>query len=250
MKRVSAVLISAAVVLVCGCGKKSYEERLEYTLADMRYRQQLDQSLIEAPSEPKFKNFPLYIRPPKGMQLSTQFVMLNEADLPPGQFDLATSFTSQEKGNLHVLGRAKAAKKAPAKNAPPAQPAEPQRPFDAEVLAILLRVYPNVDALATPKFDNENKKSNQYRRLIFNSPNGNVVRVYLYKRDPYDVALIWDTPAAPDQNPGLTNARDLCLKSFAAGRRAVRYFSGSMSESEGGEAAPGGGGGAESATPF
>jgi hypothetical protein len=245
MKRVSVVLVTAVLVLGWGCGRRSYEDRLDYTLEQMRYRKRLDTYLIPAPTDPKFKDFPLYIRPPKDMTLSTQFLMLNEADLQ-GQFDLAATFVSPGAGNLHVLARRKAAKKAPAKNAPePAQPAEAQRPFDQEVTAILARVYPNVEAITTPKFDSDTKKSNNFKRLVFNSPNGNVVRVYLYKREPYEVALIWDTPVAQDRSTA--TARDLCLESFAVGRRAANYFGGRMSEGEGAE---GGGGGGESAQPF
>jgi hypothetical protein len=248
MRRASAVLLTATLLLCVGCGRRSYDLRLEHTLDDLRYRQRLDQFLIPAPTDPKFKDFPMYIRPPKGMTLSSQFVMLNDADLPPGQFDMSVSFTSRS-GNLHVFARRKAAPKPTGKDAPQVPvPTEPQRPFEPEVLRILAEVYP-AEALQTPNFANETKKPNEYRRLIFRSPNDNVVRVYLYKRDQYDVALIWDIPAAEDANATLATARDLTLQSFAVGNRANNYFSGSMSESERSEAASESGG-AESAQPF
>jgi hypothetical protein len=253
MKRVAAVLVMTILVPAWGCGKRSYEDRLDFSLKERRYRERLDQQLLPAPLDPRFKDFPLYIRPPKDMPLATQFMIISEAELPLGQFDLAASFGSQGSANLHVLARRKTSPKAAAKDGAP-QPivaAEPQRPFDQEVLAILGRVYP-ADALQSPKFDSETKKTNQFRRLIFNSPNGNFVRVYLYKREPYDVALIWDTPAAQNTNAGFITARDLTLQSFAVGRRAGQYFSGSMNENEGGETAPSGGGagGEGSATKF
>ena len=256
MKRVSALLVMSTLVLSWGCGMKSYEERLKYTLGEMQYRKHLDKFLSPAPVDPKFKDFPLYIRAPHDMPASTQFLMYNEADLPPGQFDLATSFASQGQGNLHVLARRKAAKKAPPKNAPPpAEPPAAQRDFVAEVLAILSAVYPNVDVLqaaaGNPKaLETVNKKTNQYKRLIFDSSNGNKVQVYFYKSGPYDVALIWDTPAAVDKTA--VTSRDLTLQSFAVGNRAGNYFKGSMAEGDsgGGEGGAPGEGGAENATVF
>ncbi|HEV3163609.1 MAG TPA: hypothetical protein VGZ22_06175 [Isosphaeraceae bacterium] len=251
MKRVLALALTAAVVVGWGCGLNSYEKRLDKTLDDMRFIIRLDENLIPAPTDSKFKDFPMYLRPPKGMALSTSFVLA--ADVPEGQFDLTASFLGDgaEAGrNLHVLGRRKAAKKTPPKAGAPPQ-AEPvaQHPFNEEVIALLRGAYGESEALATPQYQTEKKRHNEFRRLIFTASNGNIIRVYLYKKEPYEAALVWDIPADRDKDAAATNARDLTLQSFAVGRRAESYFSGALTEgasSSGGEAT----GGSEGATPF
>jgi hypothetical protein len=251
MKRLWASVMAAMLVLVWGCGYATYEYRLNQTLEDLKYRQRLDDNLIPAPADAKFKEFPMYIRPPKGMALSREFVM---AELPAGQYDLSATFFEQGKGTLHVLGRRKtAAKKATGKNAPQQpEPAAPRGPFVQDVTTLLQSVYGANEKLQDPQFQNDTTKKTALKRLIFDASNGDVIRVYLYQKDPYDVALIWDIPAAADRDTKLIGARDLCLQSFAVGRRANDSFAGSLSSSEtGGEAgAAGGGAGAETPTPF
>jgi hypothetical protein len=244
MKRLLALLLTAMLLLTFGCGKSIYERKLNDTLDDMKFRQRLDALLIPAPTDAKFRDFPLFIRPPKDMALSSNFVLV--ADLPAGQFDLAASFLSQSKGNLHVLGRRKTAKKAAPKGGAPPPPEAPKGPFDTDVITLLRGVYGEVPQLQTPQYQTETKKGNQYRRLIFNASNGNGVRVFLYKRDPYDVALIWDAPATLERSGSLSSARDLTLQTFAVHRKAQNSFAGGVTSGEGGEA----GGGSEGATPF
>jgi hypothetical protein len=252
MKRLLALLLTATLLLSWGCGKSIYDRKLNDTLDAMKYRQRLDAFLIPAPSGAKFKDFPLYIRPPKDMPLSTNFVLV--ADLPLGQFNLAESFLSQSKGNLHVLGRRKTAKKAAPKGAAPPPPEAPKGPFDQDVIALLRGVYgADLPQLQTPQYQNETKTapggspSNQFRRLIFNASNGNAIRVFLYKKEPYDVALIWDAPAALERSGSLSSARDLTLQTFAVGRRAQNAFAGGVTP---GDSSEGGGGGDEGTTHF
>lgn len=244
MKRTLALGLVASLVVGFGCGYNSYEKRLENTLDEMRYIQRLDDSLIPPPEGP-FKDFPMYIRPPKGMTLSSNFVMT--ADLPAGQFDLAASFIgegAESRRMLHVLARRKAAKPAQQKGAPPPPEPVPQQPFNDAVVGVLRAVYGDSEALAAPQYQKETKRQNAYNRLIFTAANGNIIRVYLYKKDTYDVALIWDTPAGQEKDAAATNARDLTLQSFAVGRKAQNAFAGVGGEG-GAE-----GGGEESATPF
>src|SRR3982751_5112095 len=120
MQRATALLVTAGAVLLGGCGVQSYNRRLEFTLENLKYRQRLDQYLADAPTEAQFKDFPLFVRPPKGMELAKTITM---ADLPPGQYDLAASFLGKTNGSLHILARKKAVKKAaPKKNEPPPPP--------------------------------------------------------------------------------------------------------------------------------
>lgn len=246
MKRLSTLLASLALVLAVGCGFKGYEDRLDRTLEELRYRIRLDKALDPAPADAKFKEFQLYIRPPKGMALSTQFV---PAELPAGQYDLAASFIAQDKGGLHVLGRRKSAPKKASKNAP--APPEPvaRGAFQSDVMQLLTVVYGDNEKLTAPKFQNETKRANKFKMLVFTAPNNNVIRVYLYQQPPYDLALIFDTPAAAERNTELRTARELCLESMAVGSRARLLSEGGTPDAEA-EGGKGGGGSEEPATPF
>lgn len=242
MKRLAALLVSATLVMSWGCGMKSYEIRLEKTLEAMRYSRDLDENLTPAPTDKRFREFPMYIRAPKDMPLSANFVMA--ADVPVGRYDLTASFVGQSKDSpgtraLHVIGRRKAPPKKQAKKDAPAQPDAPRGPFEGDVFALVGSVYGANDALANPKPQNEKKRNNPYRRIIFSASNGNVVRIYLYKKENYEVALVWDVPGTVDKNANYMKARDLCLQSFAVGKLAEQYFSGNASAGEAeGEAAP------------
>lgn len=246
MKRLASLLLSAGLVLAAGCGYNNYQYRLEHTLAELQYRMRLNKALDPAPEDAKFKEFQLYIRPPKGMALSNQFV---PAELPAGQYDLAASFISQEKGGLHIVGRRKAPPKKASKNAP--APPEPvaRGPFQTDVMTLLAAVYGDNEKLAAPKFQNEKKRANSFKMLVFTAANNNVIRVYMYQKPPYDLALIWDTPAAADRDAELRTGRELCLESMAVGNRARQQFEGGVS---GGEEGGGGaeGGSEETASPF
>jgi hypothetical protein len=248
MKRLVALLLTATLLLSVGCGTKIYEQKLNSTLEEMKYQQRLNKYLIDAPTDPKFKDFPLFIRPPKDMAASNQFVML--AELPKGQYDLATNFLSTAKGNLYILGRRKEAKKAPAKGQPPPEPPVPRGKMEDDVIALLRTVYgAEVPELQTPKLQNETKKANQFKRLVFTASNGHVIRLYFFEREPHDIALIWDTPGSAAKDGSLDTARDLALQSFAVGRRAQTYFAVGASGAEGTDAGGAGGPGAETAAP-
>lgn len=246
MKQVATLLLSVCLVLAAGCGYYNYEARLDHTLAELKYRMRLNKALDPAPEDAKFKEFQLYIRPPKGMALSQQFV---PAELPAGQYDLAASFISQEKGGLHIVGRRKAPPKKASKNAP--APPEPvaRGAFQTDLMNLLVAVYGENEKLASPTFQNEKKRSNALKSLMFPAPNNNVIRVYLYQKPPYDLALIFDTPAAAERDPELRTGRELCLESMAVGDRARQQFEGGASGTE--EGGGGGEGGSEeTASPF
>jgi hypothetical protein len=246
MRRVPASLITATLLLAWGCGRYSYELRLEATLARMKYRQRLDQFLGPPPSDAKFQELQVFLRPPKGMDLTKEFVM---AAVTPGAYDLLASFVGQSQGSsrsLHLLARRKTAKKAAGKAAPTPEPAVERGPFEQDVVTLLAGVYGANEALQQPNFQTDKKGGNSFRRLTFKASNNNDVWVYFYKKEPHEVALVWDLPPDAAKDNALRTARDLCLQSFAVGERARAAFGGDISE-EGAPAGPAGPGGA---TPF
>ncbi len=232
MRRVSAMMLTALLLMAPACGRRSYEQRLDATIARMRYRLRLDQFLAPMPDDARFQGMQVFIRPPQGMNLGKQFVMTT---VPEGAYDLLGSFIGESKGSpqsLHLLARLKGLKKTPAKGAPPAPVAE-RGPFEQDVLGLLAGVYGAGEALEAPNFQTEKKRGgNDYRRLVFNASNGNTVQAYFLKKDPYEVALIWDLPPDVLKDKTQGTARDLCLQSFAVGDRARAAFGGDMSEDE------------------
>jgi hypothetical protein len=226
MKRALAVLCCATLTVAVGCGERSYERRLDKTLADMKYRQRLDQYLIP-PVQGKFKELGIFLRPPKPLAQSTQF-LLTSAE--PGKYDLESSFFNQGAPTglrLHVLARRKQAKKAPTKGAAPPADTANRGPFQQDVLSLLASNFGAAEALQNPRVQNVSAKRNAFKRITFPSPTGSDVRVYLYNRDPYDVALVWDIPK------GTTSTGiDLCLESFAVGPKAIRQFEGGVGDEE------------------
>jgi hypothetical protein len=238
MRRVLATMATAALLIAGGCGSKSYDERLARTLDEMRYRKRLDDNLMPAVTGNKLESALIYLRPPKNLDQAKEFQL---TQVEPGKFDLEATFLEPEKQSLHVLARRKlpAAKKKGA--ATPASTAN-RGDFVADVMALIGTVYPTVD-LSGVKLKTETKKKptssvgNEYKWTTF-TVEGKNVQVWFYKKNDYDVALIFEYPTA--QQASLFPKISLCLESFAVGERARRQFAGQGTEEE---AAPGAAGG-------
>jgi len=220
---VMALLVTAAV---SGCGRQSYEARLTKTLEQLEYARRLNKNLMPPPNEKKFQDLGIYIRTPKDQALA------KTAQLPvaEGQFDLEASFNDPKADSvLHVLARVKMPKKAAAKGAPPPPPPPQRGEFVGDVLGVLSSVFGSPEGLQTPKFSDEVKRGNRFRRLIFNA-NDKEVKVYTYKEANTEVALIF--VYAPSLRGSLSSKIDLCLESFATGAKANRLYTGGAPEEE------------------
>jgi hypothetical protein len=230
MRRVLALVASAGLLLaVVGCGSQSYAKRLEITLNDMKYRKQLDDNLIPAPTKGKLEQLQIFVRPPKNMSGPAKEFLLTV--LEPGKFDVSESFFEPGKQSLHVLARVKRPKVAPDKKKAAAPEPTNRGEFTPDVFAVLNPAY--AVELDPAKLKNETKKPNTFRHLTFEG-NNRVVQLYLYpsaasKTNMYEVALIFEAPK------GVPLSREkvgLCLQSFAVGDKARRAFAGSVSQEE------------------
>ena len=227
MRRVWVVITSALLVAGVGCGRKSYEERLDKTVEKMKYDRRLKQNLMDAPNEKKFQDLSIYLRAPKEEALAkTGFLSVAE-----GQFDLDASFNDKTESSLHVLARVKLPKKAPAKGAPPAPALPPRGSFDGDVLGVLSNLYNSPEALQTPKFTEEKtpKAGNRFKRLQF-AANDKEVKLYIYKQDSHEVALIFVYD--PKIKGVISSKIELSLDSFATGEKAKRLYSGGAADEE------------------
>jgi hypothetical protein len=217
-----AMLSTAALVTLAGCGARSYDYRLEKTLEAIRYQRRLDANLTP-PAKGKLETLLIYVRPPKNLAASKEFLM---TIVEPGKFDVTETFTDAS-NLMHVLARAKLAS-APGKKAapPPANRGE----FNADVLGLLGNFY-NIE-LDSAKAKEEKKRNNTFKHLSFEA-NGKNVHVYLFgtKANPPEVALIFEYPKS--EQAALASKIDLCLESFATGERARRAFSGGGDEGPG-----------------
>ncbi len=240
MRRVLATMATAALLIAGGCGSKSYDERLTRTLDDMRYRKRLDENLMPAVAGNKLEQLLIYLRPPKNLDQAKEFQL---TQVEPGKFDLEATFLEPEKQSLHVLARRKLKPSAKKKGAPTPADTATRGEFVADVLALVSTVYPSFD-LAANKLKSETKKKptssvgNDFKWTAFPA-DGKNVQIWFYKKDDYDVALIFEYPTA--QQASLFPKIGLCLESFAVGERARRQFAGQGAEEE---AAPGAAGGA------
>ena len=238
MRRVFATITMTALLLATGCGVKVYEERLNRTLEEMKYRKRLDDNLMPAAAKGKMEQLAIYLRPPKNLQGPGKEFQLTVIE--PGKFDVTESYYEPEKQSLHVLARVKRPKGADGKKAAP-NPADTatRGEFNTDVIAVLNSVY-SLDIDLT-KAKEEPKRRNKFKRLAFEA-NGKNVEVYLYgsKTSPYEVALVFEYAKA--EKTTLSGKIDLALGSFAVGETARRMFSGAVSEEEAAEggAAPGG----------
>jgi hypothetical protein len=231
MRRVWVVIATAALVAVVGCGRKSYEERLGKTLEKLEYDRRLKKNLMDPPSEKKFMDLAIYLRAPKEEALAKA----GQLPVSEGQFELDASFNDKTDANLHVLARVKMPKKAPAKGAPPVAALPPRGEFVADVLGVLSNLFGSPEGLQTPKFSDESKKGNRFRRLIF-AAGDKEVKLYTYKQDNHEVALIFVYD--PKLKGLLATKIDLCLESFATGAKATRLYSGGAAEEDAEGGAP------------
>jgi hypothetical protein len=256
MRRISVVLASACVVAAWGCGG-SYDIRLNKTLEDMKYRKRLDDMLMPPPSDAKYKDLLIFVRPPKSLQPAREFLLpLAE----PGKFDLEASFLDSggasstpapgeptpvagepakqaetSKQSLHIVARVKQPKN-PAAKKKAAEPAN-RREFTTDLLALVTSAYAPNPEVTLDKFKETTKKLNKFRQTSF-AVGGKNVQVYIYapKNDPYEVALLFEYPSSEHTN--LSGKIDLCLESFAVGNRAKSAFSGGVGEPAEGGAGP------------
>jgi hypothetical protein len=241
MRRVLAMMATAALLIAGGCGSKSYDERLARTLDEMRYRKRLDENLMPPVTGNKFDQvLQIYLRPPKNLDMAKEFQL---TQVEPGKFDLEATFLEPEKQSLHVLARYKPKSVAKKKGAPTPADTAVRGDFVGDVLALVNTVYPTVE-LAPNKLKSETKKKptsavgNDYKWTTF-TVDGKNVQIWFYKKSDYDVALIFEYPTA--QQASLFPKIGLCLESFAVGEKARRQFAGQGTEEE---AAPGAAGGA------
>lgn len=256
MKRLLAITLSGAFVLMLGCSQ-SYEVRLNKTLEQLRYMQRLDQYLQPAAAG-QFQELAIFLRPPKPLQEAQAKALVGLTE-EPGRYDLAVSFLGQppaapkaEGGQqppqqpqanqgtppriirLHVLARVKMAKRPGAATAKKAEEAPveavvPRGDFVTDVRTLLASDYGAGEEVLSEPLKNDKKKSNDYKRLVFPAPsNGDDIRVFFYKQGEYDVALIWDIPPDQVKSPTVTTGMELCLEILAVGPRAQRAFSGAV----------------------
>jgi hypothetical protein len=226
MRRVLAMLATMALLMIGGCGSKSYEARLDQTLEDIKYQDRLNKLLMPALTKGKWEELSIYLRPPKNLS-QTKAWMLVEPE--PGKFDLEASFDEPKKQSMHVLARVKRAKKPGKKAAPTPADTVDRTNFTGDVLAILNEFYKPPEDLTPTKFKAESKKKNEFKfhGMTVNDKN---VQIYLYKKDPYEVALIFEFPKS--EQADLFSKIGLSLESFAVGDRARRFFSGATTEEE------------------
>jgi hypothetical protein len=223
-----ALVATTVLVLSGGCGSKSYELRLDRTIENLKYSKRLDENLMPPPAKgiAPFEELAIFLRPPKDLVQAKEFQM---TVLEPGQFDLASSFFEEKKQNLHVLARVKKPKGSASKKAPaPVDPAV-RGEFNQDVVGIVGNVYGVADDLEVGKFKEVTKKSNKFRYHTFATGDKNV-QVYLYKFDPYEVALIFDYPSSEQAN--LASRINLALESFAVGPRAKSRYAGAVEGEE------------------
>jgi hypothetical protein len=223
MRRFLMLSISGALVLCLGCTQR-YEARMERTITELKYVRELIKYLDPAPAEGKLKELDIYVRPPKGLVASKEFLL---PGVQPGQFDVERTFYEGQKSFLHILARKKMPKKAPAKGAP-AEPPAARGEFNADVLAVLKGAFGDDENIALEKFKDDPHKANKFRRAIFTA-NGKKVEVFLTKVDPYDIAMIYVFDPADDKviEPKIRYS----LEAFALGDKAKNKYSGT-SEAE------------------
>ena len=98
------------------------------------------------------------------------------------------------------------------------------------MLALLNGVYGS--SLDIARFKEFDKKGNKFKEQVLKANDKNI-RVDLFggKNDPYQVALLFEYPEAERQ--ALVSKIELCLESFAVGRKAQRAYAGTIAEEEG-----------------
>jgi hypothetical protein len=219
MKRAAAIVLGMGWLLAAGCGTRSYEERLEYTLDQMRYQRRLNENLTEAPKG-RLEQLLIYVRPPKDLAGPTQTFQLTV--LEPGKFDLEASFIEQDRQSLHLLARVKQPR-TETKKAPSPASSVPRGDFISDVIEVVRNAY-GAD-LELARFKEESRKTNVFRHALLDLE-AKEVQIYIYgnKNTSHEVALIFEYPKSERNrlNPRIA----LCLESFAVAERARRAFAG------------------------
>ncbi len=229
MRRILAAMVTGALLVAAGCSGR-YDKRMDLTLEALKYTKRLDDNLQPPASDGPLKELAIYVRPPKTLVEAKEFGL---GAVQAGLFDVERTFYEGSKTFLHVLARVKTPKKAAAKGAPPEAAPAARGNFNTDVLGVLKGVFGEDDSLSVEKFKDDPHRSNSYKRAIFaTTANGKPaeVQVYLFKNEPYDVALIFVSD--PAEKAALASKINLCLESFAVGNKARSKFSGSASEEE------------------
>ena len=216
MRRWCLLVSTTALVFVVGCGQKSYSDRMTHNLERLERTRRINKNLMTAVEDKKFKDLAIYIRAPKDEGMAKASL------LPEGPFDLESSFLDDKTGaTLHLLARVKLPKKPQTKGAAPAPTPAPRGDFTRDVLNTLSGVYGTVDGFATPKFVEESKRGNRFKRLVV-TVGDKEIKVYTYKQDNHEVALVFVYNTA--LKGALSTKIELCLESFAAGAKASKIF--------------------------
>lgn len=232
MRRVLATLATMALLVIGGCGIKSYEARLNQTIEDIKYQDRLNKLLMPALTKGKWEELSIYLRPPKNLAQTKAWMLV---ELEPGKFDLDASFDEPKKQSMHVLARVKRAKTPGKKAAPSLADTVDRTNFTGDVLAIINEFYKPPEDLIISTFKSESKRKNAFKfhSMTVNDKN---VQIYLYKQDAYEVALIFEYPKS--EQADLFSKIGLSLESFAVGDRARRFFSGATTDEEASADAP------------
>ena len=219
MRRWCLLVSTTALVFVAGCfGQKSYSDRLTHTLDRLERTRRVEKNLMPAPDDKKFKDLAIFIRAPKDEGLA-KAGMLPAGE---GQFELDSSFLDDKTGaTLHLLARVKLPKKPQTKGAAPGPTPAPRGEFTRDVLNVLSGVFGAVDGFITPKFVDESKRGNRFKRLVVTA-NEKEVKLYTYKEGSHEVALVFVYD--PILRGALSSKIDLCLETFAAGAKATKNF--------------------------
>ncbi len=227
MRRVLAMLGTACLLMAAGCGLNSYEKRLDLTLEKMRYEERLNKMLMPAETGGKWQELAIYLRPPKSMKAATDFLL---PPTEPGKFDLEKSFFEDQKQSLHLLARLKRAKSAPGKKKAPSPADTADRTnFTRDIITVLTTSFSPPDELTAAMFKALKQKDNEFKAATLALPDKEV-KVYFYKKEPYDIALIFEIPKEEVSN--VTGKLNLCLESFAVGKRAENSFKGKGADEE------------------
>jgi hypothetical protein len=222
-------MATASLLVFLGCSR-TYDYRIERTVESLKYEKRLSDNLMPAATEGRFHELLIYLRPPKDLKASQEFHLPSPE---PGRFDLEQSFQGPAKQSLHVLARVKRPKGAKEKET--SEKAAARGDFGTDVLAVLNSASKPAEEVVISKFKPVEKKrtgsarGNEFRYHIFQS-NNKAVQVYFYKKEPYDVVLVFEYPISEHGN--LQGKISLCLESFAVGEKAQQSFSGGRAEED------------------
>lgn len=227
MRRWCLLLLAPSLLAVAGCGRESYAKRLDATVERMKRERRIEKNLNPAPKgDKRFTELAIFVRPPKDEAAAKT----GQLPVGEGQFDLDASFADPKADSkLHVLARVKLPKKPATKGAPPPPPPAARGDFPRDVLAVLAGEFGQVEGLTNPKFVDESKRGNRFKRLVVTA-NEKEVKLYTYKQDNHDVALVFVYD--PKLRGVLNNKIDLCLETFAVGPKAGRNYNGDEPEEE------------------